>query len=153
MTQTAFALTNAIALLGWLALIVGPRRPAVLSAVMYLGVALLCLAYVAIAAWLVTHPGGGGGLPEYSPAGLSQAFADPRIVVLGWTHYLALDLFTGLWIARDGDHKGFSRLVQAPVLILTILAGPIGLLVWLGLRERRAREKAPRSGKRGALKL
>jgi hypothetical protein len=151
MTETAFALTNAVAMLGWLALIAAPRRPAVLSAVMYLGVALLCAAYVAIAVWLSTHSG--PKLLGYSPAALAAVFSDPRAVVLGWTHYLALDLFTGLWIARDGDHKGISRWVQAPVLVLTLLAGPIGLLVWLILRERRAREKAPRTGKRGALRL
>ena len=59
--------------------------------------------------------------------------------MLGWTHYLAFDLFTGLWIARDADNKAFGRLVQAPVLVLTFLAGPLGLLIWLVLRERRAR--------------
>jgi hypothetical protein len=147
-TDTVFALTNGVAMLGWLALVAGPRRPALLSAVMYLGVALLCAAYLAIAAWLMGHPG--PGLPAYSPAGLAAVFSDPRVVVLGWTHYLALDLFTGLWIARDGDHKAISRLVQAPVLVLTLLAGPVGLLAWLVLRERRAREKAPRTRKGGA---
>jgi hypothetical protein len=60
-------------------------------------------------------------------------------MVLGWTHYLAFDLFVGLWIARDADAKGFSRLAQLPVLFLVLMAGPIGLLVWLIVRERRAR--------------
>jgi hypothetical protein len=60
-------------------------------------------------------------------------------VVIGWTHYLAFDLFTGLWIARDADAKGFSRIVQAPFLAVTFMAGPIGLLSWLMVRERRAR--------------
>ena len=60
-------------------------------------------------------------------------------IVVGWTHYLAFDLFVGLWIAKDADAKGFSRLVQFPFLLLTFLAGPIGLLLWLFARERRAR--------------
>ena len=64
--------------------------------------------------------------------------------MLGWTHYLALDLFIGQWIAKDADNKGLSRIAQMPILALTLFAGPIGLLAWLGIRERRARE--PRHG-------
>lgn len=145
MTHAAFAITNAAALIAWLVLVLAPRRPAVLSAVMYLGVGLLCLAYLAIGAWLLSHPAtGGGGMPGFTPEGLAAAFASPPVMVLGWTHYLALDLFTGLWIARDADNKGFSRLVQAPVLVLTFVAAPLGLLAWLAVRERRARAGAPR---------
>jgi hypothetical protein len=65
-------------------------------------------------------------------------------IVLGWTHYLAFDLFVGLWISRDADAKGFSRLTQLPFLFMTFLAGPIGLLAWLVIRERRARAAAER---------
>ena len=55
------------------------------------------------------------------------------------SHRLAFDLFIGQWIAKDADHKGFSRIAQAPILLLTLFAGPIGLLIWLVIRERRAR--------------
>ena len=55
-------------------------------------------------------------------------------------------IFTGLWIAKDADQKRFSRLVQAPILILTFLAGPFGLGVWLLVRERRARAVGNRRG-------
>ena len=65
-------------------------------------------------------------------------------VTVGWIHYLALDLFAGLWIAKDADQKEFSRLVQAPVLLLTFVAGPAGLLLWLAVREGRARRAARR---------
>lgn len=142
MWETVFALTNSVALVMWLALIAGTRKPVLLSAVMFAGVGLLCLAYAVIFAWLV-----GGAtqmLPEYSVAGLMDFFSAEGTLVLGWTHYLAFDLFVGLWIARDADHKGFSRPVQAPVLLATFLVGPIGLLVWLAVREQRARALGPR---------
>ena len=74
--------------------------------------------------------------------GIRSLFASDGGVVIGWTHYLAFDLFIGQWIAKDADHKGVSRIAQVPVLILTFLAGPIGLLVWLVVRERRARAAA-----------
>ena len=147
MWQTLFSLTNAIALAMWIVLIVLPRRPFPLALVLYAGVGLLCLAYVAMLAALLAgwaEPVRDAGLPpmdftDYSIAGLKDAFRSEGSIAVGWTHYLALDLFTGLWIARDADAKGFSRIAQAPILLLTFLAGPAGLLVWLFVRERRAR--------------
>ena len=69
-------------------------------------------------------------------------FASDAGIVIGWTHYLAFDLFVGLWIAKDADSKGFARWVQLPFLAATLFAGPIGLLAWLVTRERRARRIA-----------
>ena len=80
---------------------------------------------------------------DYSIEGLRKLFMTDGGLVTGWTHYLAFDLFVGLWIARDADAKGFSRLVQAPILLLIFLAGPIGLVLWLVIRERRARRRQP----------
>jgi len=147
MWQTLFSVTNAIALAMWAVLILLPRRPFPLSLVLYAGVGLLCLVYVAMLAALLAgwaDPVRDAGLPavdfaDYSIAGLKSTFRSEGAIAVGWTHYLALDLFTGLWIARDADAKGFSRVAQAPVLLLTFLAGPAGLLVWLFVRERRAR--------------
>ena len=114
---------------------------------LYGGVAILCLAYAAVFVALiggladpVRDPGlAAPDLANYSVKGLKDLFRSEGAVVLGWTHYLALDLFAGLWIARDGDAKGFSRGVQVPFLVMTFLAGPLGLLAWLLVRERRAR--------------
>ena len=146
--EFAFSAVNLWALLGWAALLFLPRTPLVLSAVFYGVMALLCLAYGALLVLLlagVLPPGGGPGGGEASFTtieGVRAIFANDAGVTVGWTHYLALDLFAGLWIARDADAKGFSRLVQAPVLIVTLMAGPLGLLIWLVVRERRARKGA-----------
>ena len=143
-----FQAGNVLALLFWLALILLPRWNALLSAVMYGGVALLCLAYTALLLSLqfdLLDPGAvgdGGRVSFMSIEGVRAIFMSDGGVTVGWLHYLALDLFAGLWIAKDADAKGFSRLVQAPVLLLTFVAGPAGLLVWLVLRERRARKAA-----------
>ena len=147
---SAWTFVNLVAVLGWAALILLPRRPAVHSLVLYAGAGLLCLAYAVIVVLLVggfVDSGQVAGQPpanlsDYSIAGVRSLFGSDGGVVLGWTHYLAFDLFVGLWIGRDADHKGFSRLVQAPILLLTFLAGPLGLLTWLLVRERRARATA-----------
>ena len=140
-----FSVTNTLALVAWIALIALPRWPALLSAILYLGVMILCAVYVVALGLLVAGIVAPGGVPASDPSfttisGVQSLFATRGGAVIGWTHYLAFDLFAGLWIARDADAKGFSRLVQAPVLLATFLAGPLGLLVWLIIREKRARK-------------
>ena len=147
MWNALFSATNLLAIAGWLLLAAAPRKPAVRSLIMYVGVALLCLTYtVCFALFLsgavdpVIVPG--SGEPGFgSIDGVRALFASDGGVVIGWTHYLAFDLFTGMWIASDADNKHFGRLVQLPVLFMTFMAGPVGLLSWLILRERRARAK------------
>ena len=142
-----FTATNLLAMAGWLLLVAGPRKPAVHSLIMYLGVAVLCLTYAVMFALLLSGAVdpvrmGGAGQPGFgSIEGVRALFASDAGVVIGWTHYLAFDLFTGLWIAADADNKKFGRLFQLPFLIFTFLAGPVGLLGWLFVRERRARAK------------
>jgi hypothetical protein len=146
--DTLFSFANLWALFAWLLLIAGPRKPLAHTTVLFLGVGLLCLAYVLLLAGVVSGTLDDGGPAARSApsfltlAGVMAIFDSPGGAMIGWTHYLALDLFTGLWIARDADAKGFGRIMQAPILLLTFIAGPAGLLLWLIVRERRARAKA-----------
>lgn len=148
--QSIFAVTNGIALIGWLLLLLAPRRPLTLSLVLYAGVGLLCLVYAVLLFALlggaldpVRAPGAEpASLTDYSVRGLRAMFASDGAITVGWTHYLALDLFTGLWIARDADGKSVGRFLQAPVLLATYMAGPLGLLIWLAAREPLARRRA-----------
>ena len=145
-----FTLTNVVAFGGWAMLAFLPRRPAVYSIILFGCVAMLCVAYTAMFVGLfggLVDPVRVGGAPapdltDYTLPGLRALFMSDGGIVLGWTHYLAFDLFVGLWVSRDADAKRFSRWVQLPVLFLILMAGPIGLLVWLAIRERRARAVA-----------
>jgi Domain of unknown function (DUF4281) len=140
-----FSMVNLLALIAWAGLIFLPRWPALLSCVLYIGVGLLCLIYatglIGLLSGLIPTSGGGGEVDFTTIAGVRSIFASDAGVTIGWTHYLAFDLFVGLWIARDGDAKGVSRFVQAPILLATFMAGPLGLLIWLGLREPAARKQ------------
>ena len=139
-----FSMVNLLALIAWTGLILLPRWPALLSGILYLGLGLLCLIYatglIGLVSGLIPNPQG-GGVNFTTIEGVRSIFGSDGGVTIGWTHYLAFDLFVGLWIARDGDAKNISRLIQAPVLLATFMAGPLGLLVWLGLREPIARRQ------------
>ena len=88
---------------------------------------------------LVDPDGDSASLDLSSIESVRAIFASDGGIVIGWVHYLAFDLFVGLWIARDADAKEFSRIFQAPILFLTFMAGPVGLFVWLLIREPKAR--------------
>lgn len=137
-----FGAVNLLALAAWIALIALPRWPALLSGILYLGVGLLCLIYAASLIAVLTGlvPAGEGGADFTTIEGVRSIFSSDAGVTIGWTHYLAFDLFVGLWIARDADAKFFSRWAQAPILLATFLAGPLGLFIWLLVREPRARK-------------
>jgi hypothetical protein len=144
-----FVLVNVIAFAGWAALAVLPRSPKLFALVLYLGVGLLCLTYTIVFTAVfggLADPQRRAGVPapdltDYSIAGLRPLFMSDGGILIGWTHYLAFDLFVGRWIAKDADERGFSRLAQIPFLFATLMAGPIGLLGWLAVRGSRARAK------------
>jgi hypothetical protein len=139
-----FKAANMLAMGAWIILILLPRKPLALSAIMYLGVALLCLVYtvgmISIMGGLVDPVGPADAEGSFSSIeGVRALFSSDGGLTVGWVHYLAFDLFVGLWIARDADAKDFSRILQAPILLFTFLLGPIGLFLWLVIREGRAR--------------
>jgi len=143
-----FGGANLLSILFWIVLIALPRTALTQTIVMYVGVGLLSFAYALLMALVVggivdpVAQGDTSGGSGTSIVGVRALFASDGGLTIGWIHYLAFDLFVGLWIAKDADHKGFSRLLQAPILLLTLMAGPIGLLLWLLIRERRARDAA-----------
>lgn len=90
-------------------------------------IAVLCGLYAVLIPMVFADvPGGGFG----TLAAVQALFASPAVALAGWVHYLAFDLFVGLWIAARADAAGVSRWLQAPVLATTFLFGPIGLLLF-----------------------
>lgn len=132
-----FSVINVVALIGWILLAFTSRGPLVHSLVLYLGIGMLCLIYSAGLIGLVASEGGLDFEAFGSIEGIRMLFASDAGIVIGWTHYLAFDLFVGQWIAKEADMRGFSRVVQISILFLTLMAGPLGLLVWLLVRGRK----------------
>lgn len=146
--ETIFSLTNGWALLSWLALAAAPRNPKILALILYLGVMLLCLAYTIMFGGFFFGDWGPSTAPDLTTLpGVMALFDSEGGAVIGWTHYLAFDLFIGMWIARDADQKGFSRIVQLPFLFLTLMVGPVGLFAWLIVRDRRSRAQTKAAAK------
>jgi hypothetical protein len=67
-------------------------------------------------------------------AGIAAGFSRPAFATLAWAHLVAFDLFTGRWVYLDSRKRNINPWLVAPTLLLTLLAGPVGFLVYLGLR-------------------
>jgi len=135
--EQVFSIANTIALLGWLLLVtLGPRRwvaPLITGAILPLLFAVLYGSLLA-AHWGET-PGGGFG----SLAQVAALFSNPWLLLAGWVHYLAFDLFIGSWEVRDAQANGIRHWFVIPCLALTFLLGPLGLLLYFVLRVARVR--------------
>ena len=83
-----------------------------------------------LASALRSGTGGGFG----SIAAVRQLFSNDAALAAGWLHYLAFDLFVGSWIVKEGIGLGVNRLLILPCLLLTFVAGPVGLVAFLILR-------------------
>jgi ABA4-like protein len=126
-----FRIANNLALFGWLVLIFLPRWR---WAARLVGPVLIPVPLSAIYATLVINVFGhaGGGFTSLSSVAL--LFQNRYILLAGWVHYLAFDLFVGSWEVRDAQRIGIAHHLVVPCLILTFLFGPAGWLLYFLVR-------------------
>ncbi|WP_448581786.1 abscisic acid-deficient protein Aba4 family protein [Thermaurantiacus sp.] len=132
--ETLFSLASSAALLGWaiLAVAVFLRARDLLVAAARLVAAVLAGLYVAL---LVRGVALGPSLPEGAGfstlAGVEALFSRREAILGGWIHFLAFDLFVGTWEAEDAGKRRMPGFLLLPCLVITLLAGPAGLLLYL----------------------
>ena len=129
--EKIFSLCGTLVLPGWLLLVFLPRWRWTARLVCPF---VIPLVLAAVYLWLVATtfgrtPGGFGSLAE-----VSLLFSNPWVLLAGWIHYLAFDLFVGSWEVRDAQRVGLHHLLVVPCLVLTFLLGPVGLLLYFVLR-------------------
>ncbi len=69
------------------------------------------------------------------PQSVGALLATPSGATIGWIHFLAFDVFVGRWAYLDSRIRGVHPVVMAPILLLTFLFGPMGLLSYLVARS------------------
>lgn len=121
---------STLAAIGWVALALAPFNrdyaiPFARGAALILAVAYL------VQLFTITQTTGGD---FFTLAGVTTLFAAPGNVMLGWTHYLAFDLFIGSWEVEDSAKRGIPHWLVIPCLGLTFMLGPIGLLAYFIIR-------------------
>ena len=130
MLEMIYSGCSTLAMIGWLALALAPLNRAY-SISFARGAALILAAAYLTQLFTITQDTGGD---FFTLAGVSSLFAAPGNVMLGWTHYLAFDLFIGSWEVEDSRERGIPHWLVIPCLGLTFMFGPIGLLVYFIIR-------------------
>jgi Domain of unknown function (DUF4281) len=129
--DTIFNLCMLIAVAGWLALLLAPISRIVLIRAARIVAVVLAGAYI-IQFFTIVQPVPGASFSTL--AGVTALFSLPGNVMLGWTHYLAFDLFVGSWEAEDSAKIGVAHWAMFVPLALTFLLGPIGLFTYAIIR-------------------
>ena len=63
---------------------------------------------------------------------LYTVFATESFLLIFWLHFVALNLFLGSWMSRDGVKYNMRRSLIFVPLIMVYFTGPLGLVVyWL----------------------
>jgi hypothetical protein len=139
--DVVFQAGNGLALLGWIALALVPAASRHAGRARFFAgrvlPALLALPYLALFVANGMGDGGYGSLAE-----VQRLFASPALVTAGWLHYLAFDLFVGTWIAERAGAIRLAHVLLLPLLALTFLFGPVGLLAFFVVQAWRRPQPA-----------
>jgi len=131
-----FAISNPVALVGWLILVFAGRMK--WAAALVTGAIIPLLFGVLYASLIVAHWGGSTG--SFSTlTGVAALFGNHWLLLAGLVHYLAFDLFIGSWEVRDAANHGIAHWMVIPCLLLTFMFGPIGLVLYFLLRMAKVR--------------
>lgn len=123
---TAFSIANLLPLPIWAVWMLAPRSAAArwLASVWWPWQILAALYLITLAIALGSEDTGGS---FSSLTGVMRFFDSEWGTLAGWIHYLCFDSFVARWIMNDARDGGYRLL---PVLFLTLMFGPIGLLVY-----------------------
>ncbi len=130
MLEMIYSGCSTLAMIGWAALALAPLNRGYIIPFAR-GVALILAVAYLTQLFTITQDTGGD---FFTLAGVSALFTAPGNVMLGWTHYLAFDLFIGSWEVEDSRARGIPHWLVIPCLGLTFMFGPIGLLAYFIIR-------------------
>ena len=133
--ETVFSFSTFIAMFGWILLVVVPADPrAKLLSGLIIPLTLSLIYLVFIFLHFSGAPGGFGSLAE-----VRTLFGKDELLLAGWVHYLAFDLFIGAWESRDSQRLQIPRLLMIPCYLMTFMLGPIGLLFYFAIRTAKTK--------------
>jgi hypothetical protein len=130
-----FSMASFLAMAGWLLLVILPKHHV---AQLVSGITIPLVLSAGYLFLIAQHFNGAeGGFS--SLADVRTLFTRDELLLAGWIHYLAFDLFIGAWETRDAQRNGLPHLVVIPCLLMTFLLGPIGLLFYFAIRTAKTK--------------
>ena len=128
-----FSLSNLIALLMWVLMILLPKWKVTRFLIDFKAIPIvLSTVYVIyiVQALLI------GGLMDFgSLSSVMALFTSENAALAGWVHYLAFDLLVGMWILNQNKDLNIHQVLIAPCLFLTFMFGPVGFLLFIIIKN------------------
>jgi hypothetical protein len=127
-----FDICRYVVLVSWALLIFAPRwqwTRRLIFRVWMPSFLALCYIYASYSALPFPQGSGFGSLAQ-----IVELFRAPWVMLAGWIHFYAFDLFIGAWQVRDSERHGISHYWLVPCLVFTLYLGPVGLLMYFILR-------------------
>ena len=126
----------------WLLLMFAPNYKHTQRIAIGCSLVLLVAAAVFTIRYLVGAGSDGGSL--LSLEGLKNLFRSKEMLLTGWLNYLSYSLIAGTYQLHDARENEIPHIYMQIPLLLTLLLGPAGLLLYLGIRWVKLRNKKKR---------
>ena len=65
---------------------------------------------------------------------LLELFSNREFLIIFWIHFLAINLFCGSWMSKDGSRLLISKYLMFFPLIITYFIGPLGVFIYWIIR-------------------
>ncbi|MET0244488.1 MAG: ABA4-like family protein [Flavitalea sp.] len=125
--EQIFSACSTAAMIGWVILAFLPFWKSRDKYVLGIIIMLLSATYL----WLIAKNFNPGVMENFSTlAGVQSLFHNEEMLLAGWVHYLAFDLFVGVYILRNARANSINHWITVPSMFLSFMFGPIGLLVY-----------------------
>ncbi|KAL0488437.1 hypothetical protein AKO1_015651 [Acrasis kona] len=74
--------------------------------------------------------------------GVKAIFAEKDVVLIGWAHFIAYDIFVGSWVFLDNYDNGrkVPHLLMVVCLFFCLMLGPVGAVLYVIFKLLIARE-------------
>lgn len=127
-----FSIANILVFPMWILMIVFPKWKVTRFLIDYkLIPIILSLLY---AFYIISSIIAGPSMDFGSLQAVMQLFTVEDAVLGGWLHYLAFDLLVGMWMVDTNKTLKIHTIIMAPCLLGAFLMGPIGFLLFTGIR-------------------
>jgi len=123
--------------LPWLLLIAAPNGRYT-EIIAFSAATILLIAAAVFTFQFLSSPNEGGNL--LSLEGVKNLFRSKEMLLTGWLNYLSFCLLVGTWQTHDARQLKIGHIFVVPCLLLTMITGPAGLLLYLLVRFFKTRK-------------
>lgn len=129
--DTLFRISSSLALIGWILLLAFHKTLWIGKVLTGTIITIFALMYTGL---IATNLGAFQADSFNSLNNIESLFRNRYALLAGWIHYLAFDLFTGIFIVNDARKNGIGFWPLLPCLFFTFMLGPFGLFLYIVLR-------------------